>query len=158
VTEHDDKYPVAPGEARGYSWPPAEPGNFLALKHGAKSPRIVDPLAAEIVAEAVADAPYLDQPKYRATVMAWAREEARCRLLSDYIERVGLVDDQGNVARAEGALHRAETRAANLRTACGLTPMSRARLGRDVAQAQVSLTQQLADRQRQRDEAGGDDA
>lgn len=124
--------------------PPFAKDNTLAVKSGYRSERYVEPLATEIVAAAVEDAPYLDQPKYRATVMAWAREEARVRLLSDYIERVGLVDDQGHVVAAEGALHRAETRASNLRSALGLTPMSRARLGRDVAQSQVSITAQLA--------------
>src|SRR5215207_2064540 len=37
------------GPARGYSWPAFEVGNWAGLRHGAVSPRRVDPLAAELV-------------------------------------------------------------------------------------------------------------
>ena len=36
------------GPARGYSWPPAEPGNQLAVKHGAYSLLQLKPRAAEL--------------------------------------------------------------------------------------------------------------
>ena len=124
--------------------PPRHPdfaeGNAHALVHGARSPRVIDPLAAEVVAEAVEDAPYLAEPKFRASVMAWAREEARCLVLADYLDVNGLHDEEGHLRPAEQAMHRAETRAANLRSRLGLDPLSRARLGKDVAQT-VSLTQ-----------------
>ena len=35
-------------DARGYSWPPFEPGNTLAVKHGARSDRLVQARAVEI--------------------------------------------------------------------------------------------------------------
>lgn len=38
------------GPARGYSWPPAEPGNTLALKHGSYATLQLAPRAAEIAA------------------------------------------------------------------------------------------------------------
>jgi hypothetical protein len=43
------------GGARGYSWPPFEPGHTLSTRHGAYSPRRVEPLAAELVELALAD-------------------------------------------------------------------------------------------------------
>lgn len=36
-----------PKPARGYSWPPFEKDHTLSLRHGANSPRVVEPLAAE---------------------------------------------------------------------------------------------------------------
>jgi hypothetical protein len=121
--------------------PPRHPdfteGNVVALKHGAGSPRVVDPLAAELVADALTAVPDLERPEYRATVEAWAREEARCRLLSAWLNQHGLMDDEGRLRPAEQALHRAETRATNLRSRLGLDPLSTARLGRDKAQARA---------------------
>lgn len=138
--------------------PDFEVGNVVAVKAGHRSPKIVDPLAADIVAEAVQDAPYLAEPKYRATVLAWAREEARCRLLAEYLDRQGLFDAEGRLRPAEAAMHRAETRASNLRSRLGLDPLSRARLGRDVASAQVSVTTLLAERRKDREQDGEPDA
>lgn len=121
--------------------PPRHPdfteGNAVALKHGAGSPRVVDPLAAEIVAEAVEAVPDLERPEYRAVVEAWAREEARCRLLSAWLDQHGLMDDEGRLRPAEQALHRAETRATNLRSRLGLDPLSAQRIGRDKAQTRA---------------------
>jgi len=37
--------------ARGYSWPPFEKGNTASLTHGARSPRMIEPLAEAIVNE-----------------------------------------------------------------------------------------------------------
>jgi hypothetical protein len=72
-------------EARGYSWPDAEPGNFIALKHGAESPRVKDAVA-EIIAEAVLkEAPWLEAEIFEAAIWRYARAEARARLLSNYI-------------------------------------------------------------------------
>lgn len=121
--------------------PPRHPdftvGNAMALRHGAHSRRVVDPLAAEIVAEAVEAVPDLDRPEYRAVVEAWAREEARCRLLTAWLDQHGLMDGEGHLRPAEQALHRAETRATNLRSRLGLDPLSAQRIGRDKAQTRA---------------------
>lgn len=147
--EQPDWTPAFPGQR-----PPFRPGQAVRLTHGAYHPETVDPIAAEIVAEVVEAEPYLAEVRYRATLHAWAREEARCRVLADYLDREGLHDTEGRLRPAEQAMHRAETRAANLRTALGLTPLARARLGRDVASQQESLAQAMsawADKQKEND-------
>lgn len=120
-------------------------GNTLAVKSGARSPRVVEPLAAELVAVATEDAPWLLEGRYAATVQAWARAEAQARLLDAWLLEQGLHDDQGRLRNAEQALHRAETRAANLRTSLGLTPLAAARLGRDRASTALDLARVWAE-------------
>ena len=133
-----------------------EPGNALAVKSGARSPRIVEPLVAELVAVATEDAPWLAEGRYSATVQAWARAEAQARLLDAWLLERGLHDDKGRLRNAEQALHRAETRAANLRTSLGLTPLAAARLGRDRASAALDLAH-LWSEQDVADGKGGDE-
>ena len=129
-----------------HAHPDFERDNTAALKHGARSPRVVEPRVADLVAATVEATPYLDRPEYRAAVVAWARAEVQAQLLQAWVDEHGLVDENGQVARAEGALHRAETRAANARARLGLDPLSRARLGKDVTASEVSLTALLAAR------------
>lgn len=124
--------PYQPGNADA-----AKPGNLLALKHGAYSPRRVDPLASELVERTLADQSvgFLAAPAYRPALWAWARAEARVQLLEEYLgPQVGDLGDE-RVTAAYRELHRCETRAATLRSQLGLTPLARARLGKDVAQA-----------------------
>lgn len=130
---------------RGYSWPPFEPGNMAHLKHGAWSPSLIEPRAAELVEAALAETPYLTEPRYTASVWAWARAEARILLLSDYLDRVGLLDDRGRPRGAVDTLLRCESLAAKARTVLGLDPLSRARLGRDVTAARVDMARLMAD-------------
>ncbi|WP_214365625.1 hypothetical protein [Pseudonocardia sp. H11422] len=144
--------------ARGYSWPPFEPGNEVGLRHGAYSPRRVDPLARELVDQALGDPDlgYLAAPSYRPALWAWARAEAQVQLLAEYLERFGADPDFGDraVSAAYNAHHRAEARADSARRRLGLDPLSRARLGRDVTAAQVDLVSLLTDaRERQEAEA-----
>lgn len=124
MTEQPDWTPAFPGQR-----PPFQPGHTLSLRHGARSPRVVDPLADSILQRAVEDAPWLSEPKYAATVRAWARAEAQAELLTAWLDEHGLHDEEGRLRYAEQALHRAETRAMNLRSRLGLDPISRARLG-----------------------------
>lgn len=83
------------GPARGYSWPPAAPGNTLALKHGAHSPSVYEPIAAELVAAVIAERE--DVVPYRHAVEAWADAEARAALLREHLAKddVGMLDDEG---------------------------------------------------------------
>jgi phage terminase small subunit len=125
--------------ARRYSWPPFEPGNSVALRHGAYSPRRVDPLAAELVERVLADTDWL-RPCDRPAVWAWARAEARVQLLAEHLAANGgdLADD-GSVRPAADLLSRVEAQAQRMRSVLGLDPLSRARLGRDVAATRVDL-------------------
>lgn len=155
--------------ARSYSWPDATPGNELATQHGAYSPRRVDPLATELVEALLVDpdVSYLRAPAYRSAVWAWGRAEAQVQLLTEYVlDNGGVAEalaDHGEetsdehhdgghsrrvtrsrrVGSALAALDRTEGRAASLRARLGLDPLSRARLGRDVAASQVDIAQVL---------------
>lgn len=155
--------------ARGYSWPPFAPGHELAVKHGAYSPRRVDPLAAELVGLVLADdaVAYLREPRWRPALWAWARAEAQVQLLTEYLEAKGAgveggVGDLGEerVRSAYLLLHRAETRATTGRTRLGLDPLSAARLGRDKAATGVDVAKLMAElerREREWQEATGVD-
>lgn len=125
--------------ARGYSWLPFTDGNAAALTHGATSERVVAPLARQLVESTLSDpqTAYLAAPRYSVTVHRWAWEETRCELLTAYVERHA-ADGMGDAKKMRGAfdeLHRAQTRAANLRKELGLTPLAAAKLGKDHAGA-----------------------
>lgn len=142
--------------ARGYSWEPFAPGHTLSMQHGAYSPRRVDPIATDLVQRVTADLEWLT-PADAPAVWGWARAEAQVQLLSEYLAKAGEASDDGvgdldetRVQAAYALLHKAESRAASGRAALGLTPISRARLGRDVAASRVDLARLMAD------ESGGD--
>jgi hypothetical protein len=139
------------GPKRGYSWAPFQPGHELSTKHGAWSPRKVDPLAAEIAAEARQVAPWLtavDEPALKA----WATCEARIHLVETWLlgratadNAGGMLDDDGEVRGATNLLVKLETAAAGHRDRLGFTPLARARLGRDVAATKVDVARLMAD-------------
>ncbi len=120
--------------------PPFMPGNELGTRHGVYSPRKVSPLARELVELFLEDPSlgYLQAPAYRPALWAWARAEAQVSLLTEHLEQRGKggVGDLGDerVKAAYLLLHRAEARADRSRARLGLDPLSRSRLGRDVAQ------------------------
>jgi hypothetical protein len=141
--------PAFPGQR-----PPFQPGNELAATyHGAYSPRRVDPLAAELVAGVLEDpqASHAHASHHRPALWAWARAEAQCQLLTEYISEkaeavgdgIGDLDDD-RVKAAYLLLHRAEARAMSGRARLGLDPLSQARLGRDRAAASVDMAQLMA--------------
>lgn len=130
--------------ARNYKWKTATPGNEIALRHGAWSPRKIDPLAAEMVEQFASDLDWL-QPCDRPAVWAWARCEARVQLLAEWLADRGDLDDDGDVRPAADLLTRLETQAAGLRARLGLDPLARARLGRDVAASRLDLAKLWAD-------------
>jgi hypothetical protein len=122
--------------------PPFQPGHELSVQHGAYSPRKVDPIADELVRLVLADpdVPYLRAAAYRPALIAWARAEAQVQLLSEYLEKAAAATDDGvgdldleRVRTAYLLLHRAEVRASSGRQRLGLDPLSRAKLGKDVA-------------------------
>lgn len=158
------------GPARGYKWEPFQPGHELTLKHGAYSPRRVDPLAEELVGQVldvaeVEGLSFLTQASYRPALWSWARAEARIQLLEEWLaehaDAALSLDHEGEVMAAVKLLERVERRAVTLRSRLGLDPLSRARLGRDVAAQQVDLARYFAeqhrDEQQQQEDDGGDD-
>jgi len=150
--------PTFPGQRR-----PFEPGNEVAQRHGAYSPRRVDPLAKEIRSSVLADpsTEYLAAARYAPAVWAWARAEAQTQLLSEYLEQAGAVTVDGVGDLADDAvrsayllLHRAEARAQSGRRQLGLDPLSAARLGRDKAAGQLDTARLMAELHRQEQEGG----
>jgi hypothetical protein len=139
--------------ARGYTvtHPPFEPGNTVALRHGAWSERLVAARAVELVdAGVLPDDQELagllrwvgDADRWQAD--AWRRAEARVVRLTEWLEEHGLEDADGNLREpAIGLLMRAERAAAMQRDALGLTPTARARLLRDQTAAAVNGTSAL---------------
>jgi hypothetical protein len=119
--------------------PDFEAGNTLAMKHGAQSPRRVDPLAQQIMAEAMADPAleFLQQPRFSAGLLAWARAEARVQLIDEWVSTMSMEQaaqsGQGRTSPLE-LLRKWETTAAGHRARLGLDPVSAARLGKDIAQ------------------------
>jgi hypothetical protein len=161
------------GDARGYSWPPFEPGNEVATVHGAYSERRIAPLADQIAVSLLADdstPQYIKEPSYSATVRAWSRAEATVQLLWNWLAEHDLdaaltdvteTDEDAELSKGAASkhttsrhiesvltqLHRHEVRAANLRSRLGLDPLSRARLGKDVAAQHVDLARMFAELQ-----------
>ncbi len=118
---------------RGYSWPAFEPGNTKSTRHGIWSKRQVEPLAADLVAGLLGDR--ADLNAYPELVMAWARAEARCLLLTDWYAERGLFDDKGQERPGLRFVGQWEKLAADLRGQLGLTPGSEADLTRARADA-----------------------
>jgi hypothetical protein len=133
--------------------PPFPVGHELSVRHGAYSPRRIDPLAAELV-DLILDDPaltYLQAPHWRPAIWAWAKSEAQCQLIEEYLARraeetgdgVGDLGDE-RVRSAYLLHHRASARATSGRRQLGLDPLSAARLGRDRAAASVDVAQLMA--------------
>ena len=119
--------------ARGYRWEDAKPGNKLAVKHGAWSPTIYGPVAAELVAGVLEARPQLDT--YRTAVAAWADVEARCLVLRAYMDEHGMLDPDGGVRPAADLLVKLERQADKARQRLGLDPKADAELARATAEA-----------------------
>ncbi len=129
-----------------WSRPPFEPGHTLSTRHGAYSSRVVEPVAARLVAELEASAPEWIETVDRAAVDAWARAESQVEVVDRWLtEHGGPVDDKGKVRPAADLLVRLERRAADARTRLGLDPLARARLGRDTASARLDLARYWAE-------------
>jgi hypothetical protein len=146
---------VSKGAARNYRWREAQPGNDLALKHGAHSEAQIAPVAAVSVAEAIDNVPWLDRDEYSAALNAWARAEARCDLIQDYLSRVGLLDDKGKPRPAAELALRLERQAAEARARLGLDPASRAAIERSLsasARDRIDVAGELAAARRIREQ------
>lgn len=114
------------------------------LVHGAKSPRVVEPVAREIAEQVKQAAPYLQDAKYAAMVESFATTQAQLRLLHAWLAQRGLVNRKGRPWGAADLLVRLERLALEQARELGLTPRSRASLGRDLAGTGVDLARQWA--------------
>ena len=144
-----------------------KPGSKLRLTHGGKDPERIAEVSAQILTALLnsPDCPqWLHDTSYNYELLAWSEAEARVRLMRTWINEHGIVQgmtevtvseevetssgDKSTVTRVLNAqkisgmfseLHKAETLAAGRRAALGLTPVSRARLGKDLAASQFDL-------------------
>jgi hypothetical protein len=120
--------------ARGYSWPPFEAGNTAALKHGASSPRKIRPIAEEIRATLLAEAPWIDRPGFAGAVRSLCWTEAQIVLLTEWLNEHGVLRDPGvdelepQPRAATRLLRDLENRAEKLRSSLALTPTSMAKM------------------------------
>lgn len=148
------------------------PGNKLRLTHGASDPERVGPLAEQFMTSLLEDPDtddYLRKPVMRHEVLAWAWAEAQVTLMRAWMdadsistamteltttEETEADEGRGTVRRVSASrkvsslmseLHKAEVRAANRRKELGLTPLARARLGKDIANAQFDLARYFAE-------------
>ncbi len=122
-------------EARGYSWAPFAPGHELSMKSGAYSARKVDPIAVELSVGIVELRPDLAAPEFMFAVHAWARAEARCILLADWLVDRVMVADDGEPLPMLISVARFEKQAADLRARLGLDPRAKAELDRQRVEA-----------------------
>lgn len=120
------------------------------MSHGAYSPRRVDPLAAKLVELMLADpgCGHLQRSSYRPALWAWARAEARVQLLDEWLSTKTFEQQmeppvRGTIPPLE-VLRKWESTAASHRARLGLDPLSRARLGKDVAVGALDTARLMA--------------
>lgn len=123
-------------------------GNLEHLTHGAYCDRVVSPRGEAILEQYRIAAPWL-APVDIGALRDLARTEARVELLETFLaERddgtVPGVSAKGAVQAAADYLLKLQKHATTLRSRLGFDPLSRAKLGRDVAATKVSATQVLA--------------
>ena len=115
--------------ARGYSWPQVRPGERLAEKHGVwRSDRAeqvaaeVDALAAQLARTYPWTAAYADERR------AYARALLDEQCIRDYLDEVGMLDEDHTERPAVRTLARFSGIAATRRKELGITPQAHARL------------------------------
>jgi len=129
--------------------PPFQPGNQLAVTHGAYSPVRVDPLAHQFRDEILAGPgmQYLEQPQYAAIFWRYCRAAARVQLIEDWVDDMTMSEsarsDRGQTSALE-LLRKWTATMLTLASRLGLDPLSYARLGKDVAATQVDLATLLS--------------
>lgn len=120
-------------EAREYV--PFGAGNAAAVRHGASTPRVYEPVAEALAAALVERHP--EVAGFSFAVAAWARAEARAMILDRHAARAGLLDGDGNPQAFTTLMMRVEKAAADARATLGLDPRSQAVLAKDRAGAVV---------------------
>jgi hypothetical protein len=122
--------------ARRYSWPPFEPGNTAAMTHGARSERLVEPRARELVPLILKANPQLDAVRDGAAVFRYAVTLARVeRVYAWLAERDDAVFTDAEAGEVHGVYLRLETwerQADKAEERLAIAPLTRARLGLDL--------------------------
>jgi len=121
---------------------PAEPGNLLALKHGADSPRIVAALARVVRDEVIAQAPWIVEAIFQDSLERYCRVQATARWSSDHVFKV--CEEQGAEkipVRLWESLVACQNAASRCAADLGLTPLSRAKLAALTTSTEVRAVQ-----------------
>lgn len=118
--------------------PPFQPGNTLAVTHGAYSPALIEP-AADAMIQAIQDSAawsYLAAPEFAIALRSWARAAARVERLEEWVEGMTMdqaaYSDRGQTSPLE-LLRKWTTTLDGKAARLGLDPLSQARLGKDIA-------------------------
>lgn len=133
-----DTAPASGLPARGYSWETFTTGNLAAVKTGAYSARIVEPLADAVYADLVEQHPRLRNPLYAVMLRDFARTLVRVERMEERLAD-GDLDAEGNPLPGSVSLLRYRKHLMNLADRLGLSPLANAKLGKDTAAAQVDL-------------------
>jgi hypothetical protein len=147
MSAHIDKRTHLIDPATGQPWtpafdgqrPPFQPGNQLAVTHGAFSAARTDPIARRFIDEIATDpnTAYLAAPRFQSQLWTWAVAAARVELLSAWVDGMD-INAATNSARGQTSplelLRKWIATAQTLSARLGLDPLSAARLGKDVAQ------------------------
>jgi hypothetical protein len=126
-----------------------QPGHELSLRHGAYSTIRLSARAAELRDELVAVMPIYspaDEPTVRLLALALARCEAATAALDEADEMTEgkplapyLIENAGALARLREDLRSWLSTSAKLANSLGLSPLSRSRLGLNVARTESSV-------------------
>ncbi|WP_025157543.1 hypothetical protein [Leifsonia aquatica] len=125
-------------EKKDWQRPPFEPGNKLAQTHGAFTPSVIEPLAAELRETILTDpdSAYLQSPRFAKRLLSYCQTEARVMRIESWVG--GMTDeeaarsDKGQTSPLE-LLRKWKTTAANEANKLGLDPVSWARIRKDYA-------------------------
>lgn len=125
---------------------PFEPGNTIAVTHGAHSPGKVSPLAEAIRERTLASAPYLRLPRFHDALWSYCWCEAQCALIRDWLDRQGVSNSRGTLRYGPiSLLAMLERRAEKGRAELGLSPASAAAIMASIV-ATLSQAERDADR------------
>lgn len=126
------------GPARGYSWPPFEPGHTLSLVHGVYSDRAIEGRAAQVREALLEICPWLDRPEFLPAVARFIRVEARALAGHDYIARTTVEQGFEKVSvRLREVIDGTDRLAARLAENLGLDPIGQARIAALATSAEV---------------------
>ena len=145
VVGGDEQSPLSgKGPARGYSWEPFEQGNTAAIRHGANSMRMTEPVAKRIVAELrnTEGLDYLRAPRFTTALWAYARAAAKAELVLAWID--GMTPAQQFTAgRGKDSpselLRQLQGRAANMGDRIGLSPAGAVEIADEIRKARTML-------------------
>jgi hypothetical protein len=131
--------------------PPFQPGNSLAVSHGAYSPTRTDPLANQFRDEILAspDMQYLNKPQYAAIFWRYCQAAAKVQLIEEWVDGMsirGAAESTFGQTSPLELLRKWTATMLTLAARMGLDPLSYAKLGKDVVSTQVDLARLLSDR------------